>query len=144
MSSTIAKIKGVALTCRDQQLSAVDPLSSCPTDRIRAWDTMDYSPLGEQSASFFITTNSVEVPHQRQCDTAWPEDANASTTATSKVWFCLNNSDCAKPGVVFQSSRNGAVAPFCNVTTALCDIYGWGPVELKVMSACMLPCVPNS
>lgn len=123
VSSTITKLKGTAVTCREQ----VDNIYECPPGAIRVWDTADYSPMGQETSAFFVTTNSVEVLAQRQCNGTWPEDPDSPISGTSRAWNCTTDADCR--AIEFASSRNGAVAPVCNNASRLCDIYGWGPVE---------------
>jgi hypothetical protein len=82
----------------------------------------------QENSAFFVTTNSVEVVGQRQCNGTWPEDPLSPVNGTAKAWACSSHRDCV--AAEFQSSRNGAVAPECNFATGLCNIYGWGPVEL--------------
>ncbi|KAG8450403.1 hypothetical protein GDO86_002891, partial [Hymenochirus boettgeri] len=112
-SSVITKLKGVAFT-NTSELGE------------RLWDVVDYviPPQGENV--FFIVTNVIVTPNQRQgmC----PESFGIPDAVCSK------NSDCSEGEAVIAG--NGVKTGRCLKTglvntTGTCEIFAWCPVEKK-------------
>jgi P2X purinoceptor 4 len=76
LSTVSTKIKGAAATCRDNAT-----LLACAPDRVRIWDSIDYTIPPIEDSAFFIVTNSVEVPGQTQG--IWPEDPSLALPCNS-------------------------------------------------------------
>ncbi|XP_072307032.1 P2X purinoceptor 5-like [Eucyclogobius newberryi] len=105
-SSVFTKLKGVALT------------NSTETG-LHIWGEEDYviPPNGEQV--FFVVTNLIETPNQRQglC----PKSYNVPSGR------CVSDSDCEKgePVIVGHGIKTGV----CVKKTGTCEIQAWCPVE---------------
>ncbi|KAM8976729.1 P2X purinoceptor 5 [Pelodytes ibericus] len=113
-SSVITKLKGVAFT-NTSELGE------------RLWDVVDYviPPQGENI--FFVVTNLIVTPNQRQgiC----PERPGIPDAVCSK------NSDCPEGEAVIAG--NGVKTGRCLITgapnaTGTCEIFAWCPVENKI------------
>ncbi|EGD83495.1 P2X purinoceptor [Salpingoeca rosetta] len=126
VSTVYSKVKGVAVTCNDLNVTSI---RNCSDSDIRVWDTADYVIPPQESNAAFIVTNSVQTSNQTQQPGGWPEDPDASTKGSQRAYTCEKNADCE--AVRFSPSRNGAVSGKCDLATKRCMVYGWGPVELS-------------
>ncbi|XP_078536076.1 P2X purinoceptor 5 [Lissotriton helveticus] len=111
-SSVITKLKGVAFT-NTTELGE------------RLWDVVDYviPPQGENV--FFVVTNLIVTPNQRQ--------RTCSESAGIIDAVCTKNSDCPEGEAV--TAGNGVKTGRCMKTrinaTGTCEIFAWCPVEKK-------------
>ncbi|OCT91145.1 P2X purinoceptor 5 [Xenopus laevis] len=110
-SSIITKLKGVAFT-NTSELGE------------RLWDVVDYviPPQGENV--FFVVTNLIVTPNQRQG--TCPESFGIPDAE------CLKNSDCPEGEPVVAG--NGVKTGRCLKTGAVnatCEIFAWCPIEKK-------------
>ncbi|XP_055983366.1 P2X purinoceptor 5 isoform X1 [Sorex fumeus] len=109
-SSVITKVKGVVFT-NTSELGA------------RLWDIVDFviPPQGENM--FFITTNLIATPNQRQ-----QTCAESSSIEEAK---CHEDSDCppGEPVLTGHGVRTGRCLPTKNETGGTCEIFGWCPLE---------------
>ncbi|XP_055983368.1 P2X purinoceptor 5 isoform X3 [Sorex fumeus] len=116
-SSVITKVKGVVFT-NTSELGA------------RLWDIVDFviPPQGENM--FFITTNLIATPNQRQ-----QTCAESSSIEEAK---CHEDSDCppGEPVLTGHGVRTGRCLPTKNETGGTCEIFGWCPLESE--------CAPES
>ncbi|KAM4700258.1 P2X purinoceptor 5 isoform 1-T1 [Discoglossus pictus] len=112
-SSVITKLKGVAFT-------------NTPELGERLWDVVDYviPPQGENV--FFVVTNLIVTPNQRQ--------GTCSESFGIPDAVCSKNSDCPEGEAVIAGNgvktgrclKTGAVN-----TTGICEIFAWCPVEKR-------------
>ncbi|XP_006863533.1 PREDICTED: P2X purinoceptor 5 [Chrysochloris asiatica] len=118
-SSVITKVKGVAFT-NTSELGE------------RLWDVADYviPPQGENV--FFVVTNLIVTPNQRQDICAEREDIPDAK--------CSNDSDC-HPGeavVVGNGVKTGRCLRVGSSQKGTCEIFAWCPVEAKSKPAKLL------
>ncbi|XP_040857312.1 P2X purinoceptor 5 isoform X2 [Ochotona curzoniae] len=113
-TAVVTKVKGVAYT-NTSELG------------VRLWDATDYviPPQGENV--FFIITNLIVTPHQRQGTCAENEQIPDGQ--------CSQDSDC--PAGMPVKAGNGVKTGRClragNSTHGTCEIFAWCPVETKSM-----------
>ncbi|KAF5911730.1 hypothetical protein HPG69_015708 [Diceros bicornis minor] len=111
-SSIITKVKGVTFT-NTSELGE------------RLWDVADYviPPQGENV--FFIVTNLIVTPNQRQ--RTCPESESIPDA------LCYNDSDCppGEPVVAGNGVRTGRCLPLGDAQRGTCEIFAWCPVETK-------------
>ncbi|XP_063811900.1 P2X purinoceptor 5 isoform X1 [Pseudophryne corroboree] len=112
-SSVITKLKGVAYT----NTSELGP---------RLWDVVDYviPPQGENV--FFLVTNLIVTPNQRQ------DKCRESFGIPDAV--CLKNSDCpeGEPVIAGNGVKTGRCLKTGAInTTGTCEIFAWCPLEKK-------------
>ncbi|XP_012581624.1 PREDICTED: P2X purinoceptor 5 isoform X1 [Condylura cristata] len=122
-SSIITKVKGVTFT-NTSELGK------------RLWDVVDYviPPQGENV--FFIVTNLIVTPNQRQ-------EVCAEGTATPPLlsWqsesipgaTCYEDSDCppGEPVLTGNGVRTGRCLRAENMPNGTCEIFAWCPVETR-------------
>ncbi|XP_020923332.1 P2X purinoceptor 5 isoform X3 [Sus scrofa] len=111
-SSIITKVKGVTFT-NTSELGE------------RLWDVVDYvvPPQGENV--FFVVTNLVVTPNQRQ-------DTCAESERIPDA-LCHEDSDCppGKPVVAGNGVRSGRCLRAGSAQKGTCEIFAWCPVETK-------------
>ncbi|XP_066455590.1 P2X purinoceptor 5 isoform X1 [Eleutherodactylus coqui] len=112
-SSVITKLKGVAYT----NTTELGP---------RLWDVVDYviPPQGENV--FFVVTNLIVTPNQRQ------EKCRESFGITDAV--CSKNTDCpeGEPVIAGNGVKTGRCLKSGAVnTTGMCEIFAWCPLEKR-------------
>ncbi|KAM3936376.1 P2X purinoceptor 5 isoform 3-T3 [Leptodactylus fuscus] len=112
-SSVITKLKGVAYT----NTTELGP---------RLWDVVDYviPPQGENV--FFVVTNLIVTPNQRQ------EKCRESFGIPDAV--CTKNSDCpeGEPVIAGNGVKTGRCLKSGAVnTTGMCEIFAWCPLEKR-------------
>ncbi|XP_039078957.1 P2X purinoceptor 5 isoform X1 [Hyaena hyaena] len=111
-SSIITKVKGVAFT-NTSELGE------------RLWDVADYviPPQGENV--FFVVTNLIVTPNQRQETCAESESIPDA--------LCYTDSDCppGEPVVAGNGVRTGRCLRGVNRQRGTCEIFAWCPVETK-------------
>ncbi|XP_038615174.1 P2X purinoceptor 5 isoform X2 [Tachyglossus aculeatus] len=111
-SSVITKVKGVAWT-NTSELGE------------RLWDVVDYviPPQGENV--FFVITNLIVTPNQRQSTCAERVDIPDAV--------CQENSDCApgKAVVAGNGVKTGRCLKLDENSKGTCEIIAWCPVEKK-------------
>uniref|UniRef100_F7CER1 P2X purinoceptor n=1 Tax=Callithrix jacchus TaxID=9483 RepID=F7CER1_CALJA len=111
-SAVITKVKGVAFT-NTSDLGE------------RLWDVADYviPPQGENV--FFVVTNLIVTPNQRQNVCAENEDIPDGA--------CSEDSDCHSGEAV--TAGNGVKTGRClwreNLTRGTCEIFAWCPLEVR-------------
>ncbi|XP_037348637.1 P2X purinoceptor 5 isoform X2 [Talpa occidentalis] len=109
-SSIITKVKGVAFT-NTSELGK------------RVWDVVDYviPPQGENV--FFVVTNLIVTPKQRQAVCAESEDIPGAA--------CYKDSDCpsGEPVLAGNGVRTGRCLLAQNMPIGTCEIFAWCPVE---------------
>ncbi|CAN0363470.1 unnamed protein product [Lampetra planeri] len=109
-TSVITKVKGVALT------------NSTEGPGQRLWDTADYVIPPQGESRFFVITNLVSTPRQRQGLCA--ENPNVPGAR------CQEDGDCPA-GRTFNTG-NGVCTGRCvptNGTARVCEVHAWCPVE---------------
>ncbi|XP_015994335.2 P2X purinoceptor 5 isoform X1 [Rousettus aegyptiacus] len=111
-SSIITKVKGVTFT-NTSELGE------------RLWDVADYviPPQGENV--FFIITNLIVTPNQRQETCAESESIPNA--------MCYEDSDCppGEPVMTGNGVRTGRCLRAGNMQRGTCEIFAWCPVETK-------------
>ncbi|XP_057357016.1 P2X purinoceptor 5 isoform X6 [Manis pentadactyla] len=111
-SSIVTKVKGVTFT-NTSELGE------------RLWDVADYviPPQGENV--FFIITNLIVTPNQRQETCAESESIPDA--------LCHEDSDCppGEPVVAGNGLRTGRCLRAGNTQRGTCEIFAWCPVETK-------------
>ncbi|XP_042111471.1 P2X purinoceptor 5 isoform X1 [Ovis aries] len=111
-SSIITKVKGVTFT-NTSELGE------------RLWDVADYviPPQGENV--FFVITNLVVTPNQRQ------ETCAESTSVPDAL--CYEDSDCppGEPVVAGNGVRTGRCLREGSAQKGTCEIFAWCPVETR-------------
>ncbi|XP_012581627.1 PREDICTED: P2X purinoceptor 5 isoform X4 [Condylura cristata] len=111
-SSIITKVKGVTFT-NTSELGK------------RLWDVVDYviPPQGENV--FFIVTNLIVTPNQRQEVCAESESIPGAT--------CYEDSDCppGEPVLTGNGVRTGRCLRAENMPNGTCEIFAWCPVETR-------------
>ncbi|XP_062966946.1 P2X purinoceptor 5 isoform X1 [Cynocephalus volans] len=111
-SAIITKVKGVAFT-NTSELGE------------RLWDVADYVIPSQGENVFFVVTNLIMTPNQRQDTCAESEDIPDG--------MCSKDSDC-HPGEAVIAG-NGVKTGRClwagNLSRGTCEIFAWCPVETK-------------
>ncbi|XP_070082554.1 P2X purinoceptor 5 isoform X2 [Equus przewalskii] len=111
-SSIVTKVKGVTFT-NTSDLGA------------RLWDVADYviPPQGENV--FFIVTNLIVTPNQRQGTCAESENIPDG--------LCYKDSDCppGEPVVAGNGVKTGRCLRAGKMQRGTCEIFAWCPVETK-------------
>ncbi|XP_018413150.1 PREDICTED: P2X purinoceptor 5 isoform X2 [Nanorana parkeri] len=111
-SSVITKLKGVAFT----NTTELGP---------RLWDVVDYviPPQGENV--FFVVTNLIVTPNQRQ--------GKCSEIAGIPDAVCTKNSDCpeGEPVSAGHGVKTGRCLNGGENTKGSCEIFAWCPLEKK-------------
>ncbi|XP_070338667.1 P2X purinoceptor 5 isoform X3 [Equus asinus] len=111
-SSIVTKVKGVTFT-NTSDLGA------------RLWDVADYviPPQGENI--FFIVTNLIVTPNQRQGTCAESENIPDG--------LCYKDSDCppGEPVVAGNGVKTGRCLRAGKMQRGTCEIFAWCPVETK-------------
>ncbi|XP_022376802.1 P2X purinoceptor 5 isoform X1 [Enhydra lutris kenyoni] len=111
-SSIITKVKGVTFT-NTSELGE------------RLWDVADYviPPQGENV--FFVVTNLIVTPNQRQ-------ETCAESESIPDAW-CYTDSDCPSgdPVVAGNGVKTGRCLRVGNMQRGTCEIFAWCPVETK-------------
>ncbi|XP_073473003.1 P2X purinoceptor 5 isoform X1 [Aquarana catesbeiana] len=111
-SSVITKLKGVAFT----NTTELGP---------RLWDVVDYviPPQGENI--FFVVTNLIVTPNQRQ--------GKCSENAGIPDAICTKDSDCpeGEPVIAGNGVKTGRCLNKEENTTGTCEIFAWCPLEKK-------------
>ncbi|XP_006167686.1 P2X purinoceptor 5, partial [Tupaia chinensis] len=112
-SAVVTKVKGVAFT-NTSELGE------------RLWDVSDYVIPSQGENVFFVITNLIVTPNQRQDTCAEREDIPDST--------CSKDSDCY-PGQAIATGhgvKTGRCLLEGNSATGTCEIFAWCPVESGV------------
>uniref|UniRef100_A0A8C0Q8B6 P2X purinoceptor n=1 Tax=Canis lupus familiaris TaxID=9615 RepID=A0A8C0Q8B6_CANLF len=111
-SSIVTKVKGVTFT-NTTELGE------------RLWDVADYviPPQGENV--FFVITNLIVTPNQRQ-------ETCAESESIPDAW-CYTDSDCppGEPVVAGNGVKTGRCLRVGNMQRGTCEIFAWCPVESK-------------
>ncbi|XP_078235282.1 P2X purinoceptor 5 isoform X1 [Pogona vitticeps] len=111
-SSVITKVKGVAFT-NTSELGG------------RLWDVADYVIPPQGESVFFVMTNLIVTPNQRQ--STCPESPGIPDA------LCYHDSDCPEGKAVVAG--NGVKTGRCLKTggnrSGTCEIFAWCPVEKK-------------
>ncbi|XP_045842387.1 P2X purinoceptor 5 isoform X3 [Meles meles] len=111
-SSIVTKVKGVTFT-NTSELGE------------RLWDVADYviPPQGENV--FFVVTNLIVTPNQRQ-------ETCAESESIPDAW-CYIDSDCppGEPVVAGNGVKTGRCLRVGNMQRGTCEIFAWCPVETK-------------
>ncbi|XP_032176262.1 P2X purinoceptor 5 isoform X2 [Mustela erminea] len=111
-SSIVTKVKGVTFT-NTSELGE------------RLWDVADYviPPQGENV--FFVVTNLIVTPNQRQ-------ETCAESESIPDAW-CYADSDCppGEPVVAGNGVKTGRCLRVGNMQRGTCEIFAWCPVETK-------------
>uniref|UniRef100_A0A452TQ16 P2X purinoceptor n=1 Tax=Ursus maritimus TaxID=29073 RepID=A0A452TQ16_URSMA len=111
-SSIVTKVKGVTFT-NTSELGE------------RLWDVADYviPPQGENV--FFVVTNLIVTPNQRQ-------DTCAESESIPDAW-CYTDRDCppGEPVVAGNGVKTGRCLRVGSMQRGTCEIFAWCPVETK-------------
>ncbi|KAG7490809.1 P2X purinoceptor 4 [Solea senegalensis] len=109
ISSVTSKVKGFALT----NVSDMEP---------QLWDVADYVIPPQGEGSFFVLTNMVVTPKQRQ----WrcPELPSPSTTCVDDCDCIVGHSDPRGSGI-----QTGLCVNYSS-TLQTCEVFSWCPLEL--------------
>ncbi|XP_041582425.1 P2X purinoceptor 5 isoform X2 [Vulpes lagopus] len=111
-SSIVTKVKGVTFT-NTTELGE------------RLWDVADYviPPQGENV--FFVITNLIVTPNQRQ-------ETCAESESIPDAW-CYTDNDCppGEPVVAGNGVKTGRCLRVGNMQRGTCEIFAWCPVETK-------------
>ncbi|XP_072475101.1 P2X purinoceptor 5 isoform X2 [Notamacropus eugenii] len=109
-SSVITKVKGVAFTNTSEL-------------KERLWDVADYVIPSQGENVFFVVTNLIVTPNQRQSHCAESSGVPGA--------LCSQDSDCPKGEAVITG--NGVKTGTClmgnNNSSGICEIFAWCPVE---------------
>ncbi|XP_053426669.1 P2X purinoceptor 5 isoform X2 [Nycticebus coucang] len=109
-SAVVTKVKGVAFT-NSSELGE------------RLWDVADYVIPSQGENVFFVITNLIVTPNQRQKTCAEREDIPDG--------MCSNDSDC-HPGeavIAGHGVKTGRCLRAGNLTRGTCEIFAWCPLE---------------
>ncbi|XP_058020009.1 P2X purinoceptor 5 isoform X3 [Ahaetulla prasina] len=111
-SSVITKVKGVAFTNTSEMGK-------------RIWDVVDYVMPPQGESVFFVMTNLIITPKQRQ-DTC-PENPGIPDA------LCYRDKDCSRGEAVIAGNgiKTGACIKMGNNISGTCEILAWCPVEKK-------------
>ncbi|XP_033028316.1 P2X purinoceptor 5 [Lacerta agilis] len=111
-SSVITKVKGVAFT-NTSELGE------------RLWDVADYVIPPQGESVFFVMTNLIVTPNQRQ-------DTCAESPGIPDA-LCYRNSDCNSGEAVVAGNgvKTGRCLKVGNSLSGTCEILAWCPVEKK-------------
>ncbi|XP_069339553.1 P2X purinoceptor 5 [Eulemur rufifrons] len=111
-SAVVTKVKGVAFT----NTSALGA---------RLWDVADYVIPSQGENVFFVVTNMIVTPNQRQQTCAEREDIPDG--------ICSEDSDC-HPGeavIAGHGVKTGRCLRAGNPARGTCEIFAWCPLETK-------------
>uniref|UniRef100_A0A8C9A0P4 P2X purinoceptor n=1 Tax=Prolemur simus TaxID=1328070 RepID=A0A8C9A0P4_PROSS len=111
-SAVVTKVKGVAFT----NTSALGA---------RLWDVADYVIPSQGENVFFVVTNMIVTPNQRQQTCAEREDIPDG--------MCSEDSDC-HPGeavIAGHGVKTGRCLRAGNSARGTCEIFAWCPLETK-------------
>ncbi|NXO36145.1 P2RX5 protein, partial [Locustella ochotensis] len=111
-SSVITKLKGVAFT-NTSELGE------------RLWDVADYVIPPQGESVFFVMTNLIVTPNQRQA--TCPESANIPDALCDKDTDCLEG----KAVVAGNGVKTGRCLKDRGSTRGTCEILAWCPVEKR-------------
>ncbi|XP_045149390.1 P2X purinoceptor 5 isoform X3 [Echinops telfairi] len=111
-SSVITKVKGVAFT-NTSELGA------------RLWDVADYVIPPQGESAFFVVTNLIVTPGQRQDTCAENKDIPDAE--------CSEDSDChaGEAAVTGNGVMTGRCLRVGTAQKGTCEIYAWCPVEAR-------------
>ncbi|KAJ6657256.1 hypothetical protein lerEdw1_002623 [Lerista edwardsae] len=111
-SSVITKLKGVAFT-NTSELGE------------RLWDVADYVIPPQGESVFFVITNLIVTPNQRQA--TCPESPSIPDA------LCYRNNDCPAGEAVVAGNgvKTGRCLKVGNNMSGTCEILAWCPVEKK-------------
>ncbi|XP_060544478.1 P2X purinoceptor 5 [Pantherophis guttatus] len=111
-SSVITKVKGVAFTNTSEMGK-------------RIWDVVDYVMPPQGESVFFVMTNLIITPNQRQ-DTC-PENPGIPDA------LCYRDNDCPRGEAVIAGNgiKTGICIKMGNNISGTCEILAWCPVEKK-------------
>uniref|UniRef100_A0A674G8Z8 P2X purinoceptor n=1 Tax=Taeniopygia guttata TaxID=59729 RepID=A0A674G8Z8_TAEGU len=111
-SSVITKLKGVAFT-NTSELGE------------RIWDVADYVIPPQGESVFFVMTNLIVTPNQRQA--MCPESANIPDA------LCAKDTDCLEGEAVVAGNgvKTGRCLKDKGSTRGTCEILAWCPVEKR-------------
>ncbi|XP_020820340.1 P2X purinoceptor 5 isoform X1 [Phascolarctos cinereus] len=109
-SSVITKVKGVAFTNTSEL-------------KERLWDVADYVIPSQGENVFFVVTNLIVTPNQRQSHCA------ESSRVPGAV--CSQDSDCPKGEAVITGNgvKTGTCLMGAGNSSGTCEIFAWCPVE---------------
>jgi P2X purinoceptor 4 len=121
VSASTTKLKGISLT----NFSDLNISIHGGFDGLRLWDVADYVVPPQENDAFFLTTNIVITPQQKQGKC--PEDPTVYQAQ------CTDDSQC-QFGTPFATG-NGVKTGKCvqsdqNKTVKTCEIFAWCPVEV--------------
>ncbi|XP_074046621.1 P2X purinoceptor 5 isoform X2 [Macrotis lagotis] len=112
-SSVITKVKGVAFTNTSEL-------------KERLWDVADYVIPSQGENVFFVVTNMIVTPNQRQ--------TTCAESPTFPDAICFQDSDCPRGEAVING--NGVKTGTCLMEgsnrSGTCEIFAWCPVEKKI------------
>ncbi|XP_068939340.1 P2X purinoceptor 5 isoform X3 [Petaurus breviceps papuanus] len=110
-SSVITKVKGVAFTNTSEL-------------KERLWDVADYVIPSQGENVFFVVTNLIVTPNQRQSHCA--EQSSRIPDAA-----CFQDSDCPKGEAVISGNgvRTGTCLMGGSNSSGTCEVFAWCPVE---------------
>ncbi|KAK3710786.1 hypothetical protein QZH41_014009, partial [Actinostola sp. cb2023] len=120
-SSVTTKLKGVSFTNLTLKKHGSFPFYSGP----HVWDEADYVVPPEESNAFFVITNLIITPDQKQ-------DVCPESDGINGV-ICRNDSDCTpnEPTLYGHGIQTGkCVNSTTNSTVQVCQIFAWCPIEL--------------
>ena len=87
----------------------------------RIWDTADYVVPPQLNNAFFVTTNVIVTPNQKQgkCPESDKFDVKCESDADCPEGEAVNNGNGVRTGKCVRNEKNESV----------CEIYAWCPVE---------------
>jgi len=99
--------------------------TTLPGVGVRTWDPSDYVVPPQENNAFFVMTNVIATPNQRQTTCAEDPEVDGAK--------CEVNADCEQHKGTILPGGNGAVTGECihdnSTETKTCEIFGWCPLE---------------